>query len=317
MKIKLLLIALVTLSLISCGDEKIEREAKKAMETHFKEVAKVPNSVKLSNVDVMFSNDSLCIIHVDFTAKNTYGVDVTNREEYIYLKSSYFLDVCNPEIRTNYELCYSIEDGDDMVYYTEQEYGAKKIGEIYEGLDYPQGLYYLSTLKINSMGSPVGSKRKNIGELPYIPPLTGTGKWTRDGNFLLLWGEGTFSNSATYKSELSVQLMVLDNRVYAFKLYEYNKYPAVREDGFTNLYISSSAEPQQSNNHKFYMLEVTGRHEMITIARPEEGEEFKQLLLLGGRISGTCSLGKYSKSDYSFTLDVTGYDKALEILQAQ
>ena len=49
------------------------------------EIAKIPKSVKISNVKTVFVEDSLCILHYDFEGKNSYGVPVKNKEEFVYL----------------------------------------------------------------------------------------------------------------------------------------------------------------------------------------------------------------------------------------
>ena len=58
------------------------------MEVTFKEVTKDPSSVKLSNMETVFNDDSLCIIHVDLSVKNGIGVDVKRRYEYIFISSN-------------------------------------------------------------------------------------------------------------------------------------------------------------------------------------------------------------------------------------
>ena len=59
-------IVLIVLALCSCSQKsKLESMAKEQMEKTFKEMAKVPESVKLSNLETVYSDDSLCIIHVE------------------------------------------------------------------------------------------------------------------------------------------------------------------------------------------------------------------------------------------------------------
>ncbi len=81
--ISFLTIILLTSMIVSCSQKtKFEGAAKKQMEATFKEFAKDPSSVKLSNSETVFNDDSLCIIHVDFIAKNGFGLDVKDRFEY-------------------------------------------------------------------------------------------------------------------------------------------------------------------------------------------------------------------------------------------
>ncbi|MBR8760359.1 hypothetical protein IX308_000471 [Porphyromonas levii] len=80
---------LVCCLVVACSQSsKLESAAKKQMEATFKEMAKDPSSVKLSNMETVFSDDSLCIIHVDFSAKNGLGTEVKDRCEYIYISSN-------------------------------------------------------------------------------------------------------------------------------------------------------------------------------------------------------------------------------------
>ena len=73
-------LALSVLVLCSCSQKsKLESMAKDQMEKTFKEIAKDPESVKLTNSEIVYSDDSLCIIHVDFSAKNGLGNEVKNR----------------------------------------------------------------------------------------------------------------------------------------------------------------------------------------------------------------------------------------------
>ena len=61
----------VVLAVTSCSrSAKFEKVAKTQMEATFKEVAKDPSSVVVSNIQTVYSDDSLCILHSDFTAKN-------------------------------------------------------------------------------------------------------------------------------------------------------------------------------------------------------------------------------------------------------
>ena len=82
-RVKVLLI-LSTFFLISCS-KGLENEAKLQMEKTMKELAKDPSSVQISNVDIKYSNDSICIIHAKFSGKNGFGGVGSNEIEYVYL----------------------------------------------------------------------------------------------------------------------------------------------------------------------------------------------------------------------------------------
>ena len=86
-------IVLVMMVMALCGcTNSVERDAKKQMEVTMKELAKDPSSVKISDVKTMFSNDSLCILHFKFSAKNGFGAMRTTLYEYVYLVHNRFSD---------------------------------------------------------------------------------------------------------------------------------------------------------------------------------------------------------------------------------
>ena len=62
----MMLVAMMSL-MTSCSESaKLEKAAKEQMETTFKEMARDPSSVQLSNIETVYSDDSLCILHCDF-----------------------------------------------------------------------------------------------------------------------------------------------------------------------------------------------------------------------------------------------------------
>ena len=58
------------------------------MEITMNELAKDPSSVQITDVKTMISNDSICILHLRFSAKNGFGAVRTSLYEYIYLISN-------------------------------------------------------------------------------------------------------------------------------------------------------------------------------------------------------------------------------------
>ncbi|MBR2153965.1 MAG: hypothetical protein IJ901_05060 [Bacteroidaceae bacterium] len=81
---KLFLFVLAFVLITSCSNG-VEKDAKQQMEKTMKELAKDPSSAKISDVKTMFANDSLCILHFRFSAKNGFGAMRTSLCEYIYL----------------------------------------------------------------------------------------------------------------------------------------------------------------------------------------------------------------------------------------
>ena len=55
------------------------------MEQTMKELAKDPSSVQISDIKTMYANDSICILHFKFSAKNSFGAMRTSMYEYVYL----------------------------------------------------------------------------------------------------------------------------------------------------------------------------------------------------------------------------------------
>ena len=78
-------IGVLILALFTSCSSGVESDARQQMEKTMKELAKDPTSVRITDVKTMFANDSLCILHFNFSAKNGFGVMRTNLHEYIYL----------------------------------------------------------------------------------------------------------------------------------------------------------------------------------------------------------------------------------------
>lgn len=127
----LMLAVMMILSIESCSESaKLEKTAKEQMEATFKEMARDPSSVSISNIETVFCDDSLCIIHCDFTAKNGLGVEVTDRCEYVFIHSN----------GKNYESYQEISKNEEGVFVNKEKYEKDKKGTIYESLPYEEGL---------------------------------------------------------------------------------------------------------------------------------------------------------------------------------
>ena len=83
-KVKLVTCLFVAMLITSCSNG-LESAAKEQMEKTMKELAKDPSSVQISNVETMFSNDSICILHYKFSGKNGFGGVSSDEMEYIYI----------------------------------------------------------------------------------------------------------------------------------------------------------------------------------------------------------------------------------------
>lgn len=95
------------LLLCSCSSS-IERDARAQMELTMKELAKDPSSMKIADVKTMFSNDSLCILHFRFSAKNGFGAMRTSLYEYVYL-----IRQLSSKNETRLESVINLEDKDE------------------------------------------------------------------------------------------------------------------------------------------------------------------------------------------------------------
>lgn len=296
-------------TLFSCTQRsKLEAAAKEQMEATYKELAKDPSSVKLSNIKTVFCNDSLCIIHVDFSAKNGLGVEVKDRWEYIFIKSE----------GKFYEASQEISNEDDGVFVTKEKYEQIKKGTIYEPLSYGDGLRYLATIYVNGSGREAGIRE---GEPFSIPVPTGTGSWDvknykdefgEEGavRYLALMGSGVFSNSATTNSKMTAILFIDKDYDFSFKLIEYNS-SVVKSDDSYDFRIKDS----QGDIHEMvlYNNEESGQ---MSSWMSENKEIMRKVLEKGGTITvAVRERHAYSTPDtYLFKLDVTGFEKAISYL---
>jgi hypothetical protein len=250
----------------------------------------------------------LCIIHVDFTAKNGLGSEIKDRCEYIFISSN----------GKNYESYQEIANEEDGIFVSVEKYNKKKKGTIYETLDYEPGIRYLAAIYVNENGREAGNSE---GESFSIPVPTGTGSWEMKSykdefgeesasKYLVLMGNGVFSNSATTNSKMAAVLFTEKSGDFSFKLIEY-----------------SSSVVKSDDSYEYRIKDSEGDvHEMILYNDEESGqmsswsfeykETMKKILNKGGVI--TVSVRErnsyFTPNTYLFKLDVTGYDKAISFL---
>lgn len=104
---RIVLFTLLAALITSCS-KSVESDAKQQMEKTMKELAKDPSSVQISDVKTMFADDSLCILHYRFSAKNGFGAMRTSHYEYIYLVHNRYSDK-----ETRKETVINLEDKDN------------------------------------------------------------------------------------------------------------------------------------------------------------------------------------------------------------
>ena len=103
---KMALFVVLSSLFLACSNG-VEKNAKQQMEQTMKELAKDPSSVQISDVKTMFANDSLCILHFKFSAKNGFGAMRTSLYEYVYL-----IHDLNSEKESRRESVIDLEDKD-------------------------------------------------------------------------------------------------------------------------------------------------------------------------------------------------------------
>lgn len=112
-RVKVFAVLSVAFAILFCScNSSIERKAKKEMKRKMTEVAKIPESVKITNVKTAYVDDSLCILHYDFAGKNSYGAVVKNREEFIY-----FVDEDGP-----FAYYHNIDDNESVLEKAKETY---------------------------------------------------------------------------------------------------------------------------------------------------------------------------------------------------
>lgn len=298
---------MLLLVIASCSKaSKIRTEAETAMTQLFKEVAKVPESVVVDEIETKFSDDSLCILNANFTAKNGLGHASTTKYEYIYL-------VSKGQAYEAYD-----EVGANDIFIAPEDYEKEKKGKIYEELAYEQAIRHLASVKVMTEGRMAGDKDRND---VVIPMTLETGLWDKrqfsnsfnektDESFLLLTAKGVFSNSATTGSEMTALLFVTDDYI-SLRLVEYSS-SLVKDDESYTLRVKDKNEVV----HYFRLYNSYSGDMTFSSYRGEGEDGFRKLLEEGGAL--VCMMQEedsYSTpSQYYFKLHVDGYNKAIELI---
>lgn len=276
------------------------------MEALVKELAKNPESVKIENVNAIYENDSLSILHFDFTAKNGLGMESTDKMEYIYLIQG----------DKKYEAIHELAA--DSIYLDNATWEKNRKGNIYENLDYDAALRYLAAIFVNGNGRVVGDKARDQEVKISVP--TGTGAWelkrysdsfgeeTND-KYLVLMGDGVFSNSATSNSDLKV-VFFIDGESFSFRLFEYGSSPVKDDD---SAYVTRIKD-NEGNIHDFRLYN-SGQSGQIGAYGKETYDEIVDILKKGGDITVLMSYNDYGQSDYRFKLNVDGFENAIKLVK--
>ena len=304
---RLFFLLLIALSFASCSRaSKVAAEAEKTMTQLFKEIAKVPESVKVDGIETKFSDDSLCILNANFTAKNGLGNESTSKYEYIYIISQ----------GQAYEAYGEI--GDDDVYIKPEKFDREKKGKIYENLPYEEAIRHLASVKVITSGRAVGDKENKDVD---IPMSLNTGLWEKkqytdsfnektDDSYLVLKAKGAFSNSATTGSEMTALLFVSEYDI-SLRLVEYSS-SLVKDDELYTLMVKT---PDEEVHYFWLRNDYDG--DMTFSSYLGEGESgFRILLEQGGVL--TCMIEEQTSygtpSKYYFKLRVNGYNEAINLI---
>ena len=273
---KLLFFLLLCITMVSCQSSKLKSEAQKQIELTLKEAARDPSSMKLSNMEVVYNDDSLCIIHVDYTGKNGLGNEISSKMEYVMLsyKDKYY--EAFQELSSN---------NDEKVYCTKEEFEKSKKGQIYEKLSYESALYYLAAVFINTQGREAGVKD---GEYFSIPVPTGTG-------------------SATTNSRLLAAIYVDSDDVVSILLVEYGSSIVKTSDTY-EVHV-------KDNKGKVYDMTMRGDPDtgrLFPVYYNYDSATMEHILNSKGFVSFSIkereSYG--TSSTYVFMVDMTGYAEA-------
>ena len=308
-KSSIIFTALIALLMVGCSQSsKTSSEARTSMEALVKELARNPESVKIENVNTVYGNDSLSILHFDFTAKNGLGIESTEKMEYVYLIQG----------NNKYEAIHEL--GDDKIFVDNPTLDKMKKGNIYQDLDYDNALRYLAATYINGNGRVVGDKSREHEVNISVP--TGTGSWElkaysdsfgddTDSKYLVLMGNGVFSNSATMNSSLKA-LLFIDGDSFSFRLFEYDHSPVKDDDAVYYTQIKDS----EGVVHDFNLWN-SGQSGQIGPVRnlQEDYKELVNILNKGGEITVIMHYNYYGESDYRFKMNVDGFNKAIKFLK--
>lgn len=293
--------------LFACSKEdKTRKEAEGQFLKTLSEWINDPTSMKTSGIQTMYSNDSLTILHANVSAKNGFGNEVTNRIEYIFLKTK----------DNTYDAIKPLDE--DSIYQDEETWTKKRKGEIYEKLDYGNAIAYRAISYINAVGRNINDKfEENAVNLP-VP--THTGRWelqaTTDSfgektnnKYLSLIGNGEFSNSATSNSKLSAIIFVLKNTI-CLRLLEYGSHTAKDDDAPYKVRIKDG-DGKEYPLMLFYNDGSEGNLYPLDLSEDSKNI-LKDILNKEGEITFSITYDKYSPSSYRFKVNADGYNEAIK-----
>ena len=258
--------------------------------------------IQISNIKTKtkFINDSLCIINVVYDTKVLDENKEQNEVDYVYLLHS---NIAYEAIR--------IENLDDIVFPSKEEFDKNRIGEIYDELTYEDALYYLAVTLINKHGRQVYNHNKDI----HIP--TPFGNWklytieddfgdTTEKKYLGTKGKGTVSVDANRNIDMTVYLFIRNDEVF-FKFHMGD----LQYVCHTDLPITMKIKDSDGEVYSFdFICKQNGEIGMRTEnSNKDSFHQFISIIEKEGIISGSTEI---YHSPYKFKIDVSGYQEALK-----
>ena len=157
---RLLMIGICAILLVACSNG-FEIKAKQQMEQTMKELAKDPSSLQISNVETIFSNDSICILHYKSSGKNGFGGVSSSKMEYVYLTWT----KGNGELVT-YETVIKLDDEPSILKTARKDYQEKNLEPEYVKKMNDEDrkawhIHFAASLYMISSGREVNSEKNN------------------------------------------------------------------------------------------------------------------------------------------------------------
>lgn len=313
MKRSLLLLSILSIW-CSCGklqQPKLEDNAIAQMKTSIISWDNQSADPVFSNLNIVFQNDSLCVIHYDVMITNNRGQQRTYQQEYIYLESGGY----------DYECII----GSNFVFMGESEYDRVKKGKIYEKLPYKEGLVYRLIKNIRYSGRNLTDPEAGI----LVKNPMGIGDWDvkdvvdKFGNptgekYLSLRSMGHYDMPSVKNNDLEVFLSIRKDG---------GKYLSFKKSRYTEIYVT---EPDiyitiNAPEGEFHSFAESGFYEENKVYREGFSNIYhliyeKPIPVLQDCLSKEQSLQFFAKEEeYNYTFrwkfNFEGYNEALKYIE--
>ncbi len=162
-KVSLMIAMAIAFVFTSCGEITTADRALAQLNKTLEDYTSNPSSILITNVDTVFCNDSIAVLHCTVSLE---GKDKEEKEdiEYIYLASG----------GKKYDSFKARSEYD--AYVSKADYDKAKANTMYADQPYEVGMAYRAIVRLNKYGQVVG----NDGERFQVATPTGTGNWERE-----------------------------------------------------------------------------------------------------------------------------------------